>query len=141
MPIKNAIIKSAKSLGKSFPLIIGTILLISLISNLIPASFYPKIFGKNILINSIIGSGLGSISAGTPIISYIIGGELLEQGISLIAVTAFIIAWVTVGIMQLPAESIILGKKFAFIRNLTAFLLAIIAAFIIVLTLEVLKCI
>lgn len=141
MSIKKAIAKSAKSLGKSSPLIIGTILLISLISNLIPASFYPKIFGENILINSIIGSGLGSISAGTPIISYIIGGELLEQGISLIAVTAFIIAWVTVGIMQLPAESIILGKKFALIRNLTAFLLAIIAAFIIVLTLEVLKCI
>ena len=80
--------------------------------------------------DSFIGSAIGSISAGTPITSYIFGGELLKQGVGLIAVTAFLVAWVTVGFVQLPAESMILGKRFAFIRNLTAFVLAIIAALI-----------
>ena len=70
-------------------------------------------------------------------VSYIFAGELLKQGISLIAVTAFIVSWVTVGIVQIPAESAILGKRFTLIRNLTAFIFAIIVAILTVLILNV----
>ena len=135
--MKQAIIKAAKALWKSVPMILGTVLLVSLISSLIPNSFYANIFSKNILMDSFIGSLVGSISAGNPITSYILGGEMLKQGISLIAVTAFLVAWVTVGIIQLPAESSTLGKKFALLRNLSSFVLAIIVAIITVLILGV----
>ena len=128
--MKKSIIKSAKALWKSAPIILGTILLVSLISSIIPKSFYISVFSKNIILDSFIGSMVGSISMGTPIASYIFGGEMLKQGISLIAVTSFIVAWVTVGIIQLPAESLILGKKFAIIRNISAFILTIIVAII-----------
>jgi hypothetical protein len=37
---------------------------------------------------------------------------------------------VTVGFVQLPAESMILGKRFALLRNLFSFVLAIIVAVI-----------
>ena len=83
------------------------------------------------------GSTVGSISAGNPITSYIIGGELLKEGISLFAVTAFITAWVTVGIIQLPAEASILGKRFALARNILSFIFSIIVAIATVLTLQV----
>ena len=135
--MKQAIIKAAKALWKSVPMILGTVLLVSLISSLIPNSFYANIFSMNILMDSFIGSLVGSISAGNPITSYILGGEMLKQGISLIAVTAFLVAWVTVGIIQLPAESSTLGKKFALLRNLSSFVLAIIVAIITVLILGV----
>ena len=135
---KDSVIISGKSLAKSLPMIIGTLLLISLISVLVPESFYTKVFSKNIFWDSLIGSILGSISAGTPITSYIFGGELLAKGISLIAVTAFLVSWVTVGIIQLPAEMSMLGKKFALLRNLSAFVLAIVCALITVLILEIL---
>ena len=134
---KQSALKSAKSLWKSLPLIFGTILLVSLISVLIPTSFYVTVFSKNIISDSFIGSLVGSISAGNPVTSYIFGGEMLKQGISLIAVTAFLVAWVTVGLIQLPAESMILGKKFAFLRNLTSFIFAIIVAIITVLIFKV----
>lgn len=111
-------------------MILGTILLISLISTLIPESAYVKVFSKNALIDSFIGSLVGSISAGNPITSYIFGGELLSQGINLVAVTAFLVSWVTVGTIQLPAESAILGKRFAILRNISAFVLAILVAII-----------
>ncbi|MCK4649796.1 hypothetical protein KAT36_01050 [Candidatus Pacearchaeota archaeon] len=137
MDMKKAIIKAGKGLWKAFPMIFGTILLISLISILIPKSFYTTVFTKNIFSDSIIGSLVGSISAGNPITSYIFGGELLTQGISLLAVTAFLVAWVTVGLIQLPAESTILGKKFALLRNITAFILAIVVAIITILILEI----
>jgi uncharacterized membrane protein YraQ (UPF0718 family) len=126
---KNSVKKAGKSLWRMFPIILGTILLVSLANTLIPKSFYTSIFGGNI-IDPIIGSAVGSILAGNPVVSYILGGELLKHGISLIAVTAFILSWVTVGLVQLPAEASILGKKFALTRNITAFILSIFGAVI-----------
>ena len=135
--MKQAIIKAGKGLWKAFPMIFGTILLISLISTSIPKSFYTIVFSNNLFLDPLIGSLVGSVSAGNPITSYIFGGELLTQGISLLAVTAFLVAWVTVGIIQLPAESMILGKKFALLRNITSFILAIVVAVITILILEI----
>jgi len=135
--MKQSIIKAIRGLWNAFPMILGTILLISLISVLIPKSFYTAIFSKNLFLDPVIGSLIGSVSAGNPITSYIFGGEMLKQGISLLAVTAFLITWVTVGIIQLPAESAILGKKFALLRNLSAFVLSIIIAIITILILGV----
>ncbi|MCK4755547.1 hypothetical protein KAS56_01285 [candidate division WOR-3 bacterium] len=135
--LKKSAIKAFKSLYKMLPLILGVLLLVSLIPVLIPKSFYLRFFQKNPILDSVTGSIIGSISAGSPITSYILGGEFLKDGVSLTAVTAFIVAWVTVGIIQLPAESLILGKKFAIIRNATSFLFAVIVALITVFLLNV----
>jgi uncharacterized membrane protein YraQ (UPF0718 family) len=131
--LKESIYKAGKSLWNMFPIILGTILLVSLISALVPQSLYTKIFTENYFLDPFIGSLIGSISAGMPLTGYIFGGELLKQGISLLAVTAFLVAWVTVGVVQLPAEMMILGKKFAVFRNLSAFVLSIIVAIITIL--------
>ena len=127
---KQSLIKSWRSIYNLLPVLIGVILLISLVNALIPKAYYSKLFSKNIFLDSIIGSGLGSIMAGNPITSYILGGEFLKQGISLVAVTAFMVAWVTVGIVQLPAKSLMLGKKFAIMRNLLSFLFSIMVAIV-----------
>ncbi len=131
--IKEVMIKSAKSLYNSLPTIIGAILLIGLVSAAVPKSYYGMLFSKNPIIDSFIGSGIGSILAGNPVTSYILSGEFLKQGVSLVAVTAFMVAWVTVGVVQYPAEAILLGKKFALYRNISAFFLAIVVAVITVL--------
>ena len=128
--LKEALTKAAKGIYKSLPVLIGVILLISLANSLIPKSIYTSLFRGNYFLDPFIGSLIGSILAGNPITSYVVGGELLKQGISLIAVTAFLVAWVTVGLVQLPAEAMLLGKKFAIIRNLTAFIFSIIVAII-----------
>ncbi len=135
--LKKAIIKTSKALWGMLPIILGTILLVSLANTLIPVSLYTKIFGTSNLLDSFIGAISGSVLFGNPIESYIIGGELLKQGVSLIAVTAFILSWVTVGMIQLPAEASILGKKFAVLRNATAFILAIISAIITILIVNI----
>jgi len=44
--MKPAIVKSAKSLWNASPLILGTILLVSLISTLVPKAFYTTVFNK-----------------------------------------------------------------------------------------------
>jgi len=134
--LKKSFSQTIKSFRQILPIILGVVMLVSLSISLIPKSFYTKIFTGNNIIDPLLGSVIGSISAGNPIISYILGGELLEQGVSLIAVTAFILSWVTVGLIQLPAESLMLGKKFAVTRNVISFISSLIIAFLTVFTLS-----
>ncbi len=132
---KQALAKASRAMYRSLPIILGIIILVSLANVLVPKSLYTLLFKGNFILDPFIGSFLGSILAGNPITSYIIGGELLKQGISLIAVTAFIVSWVTVGMIQLPAEMMLLGRRFAITRNVTAFFLAIIVAILTILIL------
>ena len=136
--LKPSVFKSGKSLKEVIPILLGTLLLISLADAAIPKSFYIKVFQRSGIFASLVGALIGSISAGNPITSYILGGEMLKEGVGLIAVTAFLLAWVTVGLIQLPAEAMILGKKFAIVRNLSAFVLAIILAFIVAFLMHIL---
>ncbi len=129
---KQALVQAARGLWNAAPLILGTISLIALINTIIPKTFYSKVFTGNPMLDPLIGSVVGSISAGSPIISYILAGEFAKQGVSLLAITAFIVAWVTVGIVQLPAESAILGKKFAITRNVLSFVFSIAIAVVLV---------
>ena len=122
----------------AIPIIIGVFLLISFIDALVPKEFYARAFSGIPIVDALVGALIGSISAGHPITSYIIGGELLNQGVSMVAVVAFILCWVTVGVIQLPAESSMLGKKYAILRNGVAFISAIAMAVLIVLTLGIL---
>ena len=131
MNLKEAIKKTVKALWMMMPVLAGIVLLVSVASVIFKPEIYARIFTGSFA-DSIIGSFLGSILAGNPITSYIVGGELLEQGVSLMAVTAFIVAWVTVGLVQLPAESILLGKRFAITRNVLSFFMAIIIAILVV---------
>lgn len=133
---KNALLKTAKNFLRFFPILIGMLLLISLISTVLPANFYVSLFMQNKLTDPLIGATLGSIIFGNPMTSYIIGGELYLQGVSLVAVTSFILSWVTVGVMQAPAEILMLGKKFTIARNLLAFLSSIIVSILVVLTIS-----
>jgi len=124
---KTSVKKAGNSLWRMFPILLGTILLVSLANTLIPKDFFREVFTGSVFLDSFIAAGVGSILAGNPIISYIIGGELLNQGIGIVSVTAFIVAWITVGIVQIPAESSILGKRFTLIRNTITFFLAILS--------------
>lgn len=126
--VKNAFQKTWNNFINSFPVILGVLLLISLIFTLIPATLLSKVFTGNRLLDPLIGAIAGSLSAGNASTSYIIGGELQQEGVSLLPITAFIVSWVTVGIVQFPAEALMLNKRFAVIRNLIAFVSSIIVA-------------
>ena len=116
-----ALVHALKSSGKQIvnllPIFVAVVLLIGLFNAFVSKDLLSSIFSGNALLDALLGTGLGSILAGNPLTSYVIGGEMLEQGVSLFAVTAFITAWVTIGLVQLPAEMAALGKKFALVRN------------------------
>jgi len=123
--IVSAFFKAFKSFGTSFPILLGVILVLGLFRTFVPKQMLSTVFTGKLLQDTIMGSLIGSISAGNPAISYIIGGELLKENISFVAATSFIVAWVTVGIIQLPAEAAILGRRFAFTRNISSLILSV----------------
>lgn len=137
--MKDAFLKAARSFSSSIPALLGIILLMGLFRAVVSREVLSRVFRGDPLCDTFIGSLIGSLSAGNAITSYIIGGELLSQGVSLFAITAFIVAWVTVGIIQLPAEAAFFGRKFALARNLISFILAFLVSLATVLTLLVMK--
>jgi len=136
--LKESLQQTTRTLLGVLPIIIGVILLTGLLVELLPAEKAVAWFGHHDLLDAIIGASAGSVSAGHPATSYIIGGELLGKGVSLVAVTAFLISWVTVGSIQLPAEAVMLGWRFALLRNLISFVFSILIALLSVTTLGVL---
>ena len=134
--IARALRSSANQFATLLPILAGVILLIGLFNTFVSKDLLASIFSDNLTLDTLWGACFGSILAGNPINSYIIGGELLKLGISLFAVTALIITWVTVGLVQLPAEIAALGKKFALLRNGLCFIMAIPVAILTVVILD-----
>jgi len=122
--------KTARGLKNILPMIIGVILLTGLIKQFITERFIQSFFTQITVLDSVIGSFSGSILAGNPVTSYILAGEMVKNGTGIIPATAFITAWVTVGIVQLPAEMEALGTRFAITRNILSFVSSIIIAII-----------
>ena len=115
--LKKALIKTLNNFKQSIPIILGVLFLLSFVMSIVHNTLYAKIFSGNKFIDPLLGAVFGSVSGGSPMTSYILAGEFLEQGVSMLAATAFMLAWVTVGLIQLPAESLMLGKKFAIVME------------------------
>ncbi len=138
MSLKKAFLKTRKSFLAILPVITGMMLLTGLILQFLPMQALSSLMGKNSALDALSGALLGSVSAGQPLISYVLGGELLASGVSLVAVTALIVSWVTVGSVQLPFEVMMLGRRFAIVRNLISFVFSILIAILTVSTLSLL---
>ncbi len=123
----NALKKSIKNFISLSPMIVGIIGLVGIFKSFITPQILSSLFVKNAFYDTFIGLLAGAIAVGQAIISYILGGELLKDGVSMYGVSAFILAWVTLGIVQLPLETSVLGVKFTILRNI----LSIIFTFII----------
>jgi uncharacterized membrane protein YraQ (UPF0718 family) len=121
------------------PMILGIIALVGLFEVFITKQMLSSLFTSNPIKDTIIGTFAGAVAVGQALISYIIGGELLQQGISLYAVSAFILSWVTLGLVQLPAEAEVFGLRFTIYRNILAFIFTIFVSVATVFTLNLLS--
>lgn len=126
--LKKASKKTLNSIVQTLPIILGVLMFIALVTTFVSKDVYSMIFTKNPVVDPLIGALFGSFAAGNALTSYVIGGELLTRGVTLVAITSFIVSWVTVGVVQFPAESMMLGKRFAVVRNVVSFLMSIVIA-------------
>jgi len=142
MQARNRLTDSLKKTIRTFinvlPIIVGMLLLTSLVVTMFAEQVSARLFGNGDILDTLLGASIGSIAVGHPLASYLLGGELLGGGVGLGAVTALMVTWVTVGIVQLPAEALILGGRFAVYRNVISFFVAIAIACLTVYTLRLL---
>ncbi|HHD75871.1 MAG TPA: permease [Campylobacterales bacterium] len=119
------------------PMLLGVIGLIGMMQTYITPDMLSKLFGYGLLADIGTGTVMGAISSGNPAVSYIIADELLTQGVTLYAVSAFILSWVTLGIVQLPAEASVFGVRFTVYKNVLTLISTLLVAYFTVITLGV----
>jgi predicted Fe-Mo cluster-binding NifX family protein len=134
--IVEALKRSKNQFVNLLPILTGVVLLIGLFNALASKDILVSIFSGNTFKDLLSGAFFGSILSGNPINSYVIGKELLDKGVGLFAVTAFITTWVTVGIIQLPAEISAIGMGFALVRNTLSFIMSMVIAMFTVIVIE-----
>jgi len=106
-------------------MLLAVVGLVGLFETYVTPQMLQSLFNGSPLYDTLIGTLSGGVSVGQPFLSYIIGGELLEEGISLYAVTAFILSFVTLGLIQLPLEYSLFGVRFTVVRNLLSLIFAL----------------
>ena len=136
--LTKAFIKAFNSFLSITPMLLGVLLLLGLFQNYITTDMLRTLFGINTLSDIFAGTLFGSISSGHPITSYIISEELINSGVSFYAASAFVLSWVTLGIIQLPAEVSVFGLRFTLLKNILTLLSTLLVAYLSVLTIQVL---
>jgi len=127
--IKKNFFSTMKGFLFNLPMLLSVILLSGLFTQFVSAQSLLLLFSGQPVYDTFIGTISGGLSVGQPFVSYIIGGEMLAGGVSHYAVTAFILSWVTLGVLQLPYEYALFGKRFTLLRNLLAFVFTLLVAF------------
>ena len=128
--IKKSFIQTLNWFKVLIPMLIAIVLLISMIKQSGFFEFIVK-YVHNDIYGVIFSDILWSISVWNAITSYIIADGFWKINSHILVITTFLIAWVTVGLIQIPAETYYFGKKFTIIRNILSFLFAILWAYLI----------
>ncbi len=98
-----------------------------------------RLFGYGPVLDTLSGTLAGAVSMGQGMISYVVAEGLMEQGVSHYALSAFILSWITLGFVQLPAEASVFGIKFTVYRNILTLISTIIIAYATVYTVGLLS--
>lgn len=124
--------KALRQFSAMLPILMGVVLLIGLFREFLPAGLLLRLFPGDPFGDTLLGACAGSLLAGNPVNSYVIGRGLLEMGVSLFGVCALMLSWVSVGLLQAPAEVGALGMRFAVLRNIAAFVVVLFSSLVIV---------
>lgn len=138
-PFATVALKSSLSFLSMAPMLLAVIGLVGLLQVLVTPKMLSSLFRGNPLFDTLIGTLSGAAVVGNPVVSYLIGGELLGQGVSLYAVSAFILSWVTLCFIHVPAEIEVFGGRFTLYRNVLAFFFTMLIAVMTTLTVQVLS--
>ena len=125
---KNKLLNTLVWLKENIPIIIGVLLLTSIMKYTPIFSYLQNL--KDNFFSVFIADIIWSIATWNPINSRIITSQIWTLDKKIIVITTFLVARITVGFIQIPAEIYFFKKKFAILRNLISFIFAILAGII-----------
>ena len=117
---------------KMLPMVFIIIIAIGLLLGFVPPDQISRFVGDQSGAGGVLLIGVvGALMHIPALLSFPLASSILENGASITAVAAFITTLTMIGIITLPLEIKMLGKKMALLRNGISFVLAILIAFII----------
>ncbi len=113
---------AGRSLLKLAPMLAAIFGLIGLFQVFIPAELIERWLGASSSGTALLTGGLvGAIAIGPPVAAFPLAGSMLDAGAWPPAVAAFVVSWISVGVITLPFEAEVFGLRFALSRNVIAF--------------------
>ena len=126
-----SIIRGKNKLVKILPGYLKLLVLLSLVL-LFSEDFIVQYLGdQNVLLGSLLGLIIGSITMMPGFIAYPLAGILLSQGVSYMVIASFIIPLKMVGIVTYPLEKEYMGVKATIYRNAASLVVAAILTILI----------
>ena len=128
---KKALKVAVKSFIKMLPMVLMIIILIGLLLGLVPPERISQFIGEQAGWGGFFLIALtGAIMHIPSLLSFPLAASLLEGGAAITSVAVFITTLTMIGVIMLPLEIQVMGKKFAYLRNGISFIIAILIALI-----------
>lgn len=120
---------AARRFIRILPAFILMLVLVSVALYLVPDEVISHYLGgRNIFIDVILASSLGSITFMPGFIAFPLAGILLQKGVTYMVIAAFTTTLMMVGVLTVPIEKAYFGLKVTVIRNVIGFLIALTVA-------------
>lgn len=125
-------LKMAFGMGKGMlASILSIIFAIGLILTIVPPAGIAKFLGEqSVLLATVGGALLGTITLVPAFIAFPLVGTLVNAGVSVVPVVAFLTTLTMVGVVTFPLEKKEFGAKFTTVRNGLSFIFAIAIALV-----------
>lgn len=116
---------AARSLRKLIPLLIAVFGMVGLFQVFLsPAQVEQALGASNGWMSLFLGASLGAVSIGPPLAAYPLAGSMLDARAWPPAVAAFVITWISIGVITLPFEASVFSIRYALLRNGIGFVVA-----------------
>ena len=128
---KMALKKAWKSFENILPQLLAVMIIIGFaLAVLSPQTISRVIGSESGLIGMIVAALIGSITLIPGFVAFPLAAALLENGAGYMQITAFVSTLMMVGVITIPMETNVLGKKLTLTRNIAAFVFSIAAALV-----------
>ena len=128
---KAALKKAWKSFENIMPQFLGIILLIGImLSILSPEQISGFLGGETGFLGVLLASVVGAITLMPGFVAFPLAAALLKNGAGVMQIAAFVSSLMMVGVITLPLEIQVFGKKATFLRNGAAYLFSLAVALI-----------
>ena len=117
---------AGRSLRKLIPLLIAVFGLVGLFQVFLSPDQVEQALGAgNDWMSLFLGGALGAVAIGPPLAAYPLAGSMLDAGAWPPAVAAFVITWISIGVITLPFEASVFSIRYALLRNGIGFISAL----------------
>lgn len=127
----HALAIAARSFLKILPMAFIVVIFVGLLLGFVPERLISRTIGRGSgLVGILVVAAVGAVLYIPSIVAFPLAGSLVKSGASVAAVAAFITTLTMVGLVTLPLEVELLGKRLALSRNAMSLVLAVAIALI-----------